>query len=174
LCPRSAEACIWFLCSSKCQARERFPARVCPASQALPFIFVPFPTVLSVLVFPLPATLHQVISFGSISISQAPSELPSLRLCSKLASAKKAFFHSDCLFAAVELKSRQRLLLSVPLCPRVPVCSAYQAPLFDFPIACGLLQELIPVILLSHQIKRLEDSWIKRAHQVFGGISMRI
>jgi hypothetical protein len=26
---------------------------------------------------------------------------------------------------------------------------------------CGLLQELIPVILLSHWIKRLEDSWFK-------------
>jgi hypothetical protein len=91
LCPRSAEVCIWFLCSSKCQAREKFPARVSPASQALPFIFVPFPTVLSVLVFPLPATLCQVISFGSISISQAPSELPSLRLCSSWPQPRKHF-----------------------------------------------------------------------------------
>jgi hypothetical protein len=149
------------LSSSKRQARERFPTRVSPASQVLPFIFVPFPTVLSVLVFTLPTALRQVISFGSVSVSQASSELPSLRLCSSWPQPRKHFSFAILCLLRSSSKSRQCLLLLVPLCPHDPVRSVYQAPQFDFPIACELLQELIPVILLSRRIKRIDDSWFK-------------
>jgi hypothetical protein len=103
---------------------------------------------------------RQALFAGSVSVPQAPSELPSLRLCSRRPQSRKHFF--------------LRLFVCCGRAPRPgnSCCSRFRFTLMTQFAQCTKLVSLIfrllvnccrwkPVIFLSHQIKRLEDPWFK-------------